>query len=158
MPSFVYSREVRLAAPSLYQAVGEILERITAQSRADEITLRTSIANTSNAVSVPVEIVITDRSSKDLSIAFTMKARSATALFPDFKGTFHALAMSSARATVRLKGTYRVPFGMIGSVANAAGLHNVAEAGLRQLFEQVADESIAAVREHAMRDHTSQLS
>jgi hypothetical protein len=158
MPSFVYSREIRLSASSLYQAIGDTLERIAAQSQADELTLRASIANTSNAVSIPVGIVVTNRSPEDLSIAFTMKARSAKSLFPDFKGTFHALAMSSARATVRLKGTYRVPFGVIGSAANAAGLHNVAEEGLRQLFERIADESIAAVREHAMRDHASQLS
>jgi hypothetical protein len=59
---------------------------------------------------------------------------------------------------VRLKGSYRVPFGFIGSALNAAGLHNVAEEGLRQLFERVTDESITAVREHAMRDHVSQLS
>jgi hypothetical protein len=157
MPSFLYSREVRLTATSVYQAVGDTLERLALQSQTDAISLSTSIGSASPVINVPIEITVMTRAPEDLSITFTIKARSATKLFPTFKGTFHALAMSSARTTVRLRGAYRAPLGLIGATIDAAGLHKLAEEGLLQLFRRVADESVAAIRDHATRDHAVRL-
>jgi hypothetical protein len=153
MPSFVNSREIRLTAESLYQALGHTLERLAAQSEAGAFALSTSNTSASPAVHIPIEITVTSQSSADMSIALTIKARAVKSLFPTFNGTFHALAMSSARTTVRLKGTYRAPFGVIGSTVNAAGLHRLAEEGLHQLFERAVDESVAAIQAGATRDH-----
>lgn len=146
MPSVVYSREVPLAAQSLHAAIGDILEQIALRSRGDGVSLSAPVGSTGQ-VSVPIELTVTKRSSKDSSIAVTIKARSANALFPKFKGSFYALAMAPARTNLRLKGSYSVPLGPIGSTVNAAGMHKVAEDSLRDLFERVADESVAAIRQ-----------
>jgi hypothetical protein len=158
MPSFVHSREIRLSAESLYQAIAHALQRIAAQSETGSIVLSTSSADAPSVISVPIEIAVMKQSSVDMSIAFTIKARTATSFFPKFKGTFHALAMSSARTTVRLKGAYRAPLGIIGSTIDAAGLHRLAKEGLHQLFERVVDESIASIQAGATRDHAVQAS
>lgn len=146
MPSVVYSREVPLAAQSLHEAIGDVLESIATRSRADAVVLSAPVGNSSSQVSIPVELTVTKRSVKDSSVAVTIKARSAKALFPEFKGAFYALAMAPARTNLRLKGSYSVPLGLVGSTVNAAGMHRVAEDSLRDLFERVADETVAAVR------------
>jgi hypothetical protein len=149
VPTIVHSREIPLAAKALLVAAIDVLDRLADQSLTDAITLSANLGKGRSKVSVPIEITVTRRSLKDSLIALNIKARSATALFPVFKGTFHALAMSAARTTLRLRGTYRVPLGLVGSAVNAAGLHRFAEDSLRQLFDRVADESIATVREEA---------
>lgn len=149
MPSVVYSREIPMAANSLHETLGDVLERIAASSRTDEVVLSAPVGNGAGRISVPVELSVTKRSAKDSSTAITIKARSAKALFPRFKGTFSALSMSPARTNLRLKGDYTVPLGALGSTINAAGLNKMAEDSLRTLFERVADETVAAIRDQS---------
>ncbi|HXP92080.1 MAG TPA: hypothetical protein VN905_01300 [Candidatus Binatia bacterium] len=151
MPSFVQSREVPLAAQSLHESLGDVLESIATRSQADAIVLSALVGKGTGRVSVPVELSVTKRSAKDSSIAVTIKARSAKAFFPRFKGAFYALPMAPARTNLRLKGTYTVPLGPLGSTINAAGMHKMAEDSLRDLFERVADETIAAIRKESDR-------
>jgi hypothetical protein len=100
-------------------------------------------------VSVPVELTVTKRSVKDSTVAVTIEARSANALFPRFKGEFYSLPMAPARTNLRLKGSYSVPFGPLGSTLNKAGMHKMAEDSLRDLFDRIADETISAIREES---------
>jgi hypothetical protein len=151
MPSVVYSREVPLAAQSLHEAIGAVLESFAARSLTDAVVLSSPIGTSSSQVSVPVELSITQRSTKNSPIGVTIKARSAGALFPSFNGAFDALAMAPARTNLRLKGTYTVPLGPLGSTINAAGLHKMAEDSLRDLFERVVDETVEAVRKDSTR-------
>lgn len=152
MPSVVFSREVTLAVNTLYESVAAVLESISGQSRTDAVAL-SAPAGKAGTVSIPVEVTITKRSRKDASVALTIKARSAKALFPSFTGSIQALAMSPSRANLRLKGTYRAPLGPVGSTINAMGLHNLAEEGLREFFNRIADESVASVRADSMERH-----
>ncbi|HTV73715.1 MAG TPA: hypothetical protein VME66_08440 [Candidatus Acidoferrales bacterium] len=156
MPTIVFSREIRLPADRLYTAVSESLDRIAAQSRTNGIAWSMPIGSTTQAVSVPVEIAVTKRSVQDPSIAVSIKARAAHVLFPEFDGPFHTLPMSAARTTLRLRGRYRVPLGLVGSTLNAAGLHRLAEENLRRFFDLVADRSSEAAREVALHEHATE--
>jgi hypothetical protein len=149
MPNFVCSQEIPLAATSLHDAIADVLEKIAARSRADDVVLRASVGNSAGRVSVPVELSVTKRSAKDSLVGVTIKARSGKALFPSFKGTFSALPMAPARTNLRLKGTYKAPLGPLGSTINAVGLHKMAEESLRDLFDRVARETVDTIRDQA---------
>jgi hypothetical protein len=147
MPSIAYSREIPLAAQSLHQAVADVLDAFAGRSRTDALLLSAPVHGTTGKLSIPVELTVTKRSPKDSSVGVTLRARSAEAAFPHFQGAFYALPMSPSRAVLSLKGKYTVPLGFFGLAINAAGMKRVAEEGLRDLFERVADETVAVVRE-----------
>lgn len=146
MPSVIYSREIPLAPKAVYDSAAATLDHLAAQSRLGTVALSAHVGSSTSQVSVAIELAVTKRSTKDDSIAFTFKSRSAEVMFPVFKGTIHALAMSPSRTNLRMKGNYRVPLGPIGSAFNAAGLDRIAEDSLKDLFERIADATAFAVR------------
>jgi hypothetical protein len=151
MSTFIHSQEVPLAAQSLLGTMGDVLESLAARSETGGITLSAPVGKSEGTISVPITLAVTRRSRKDASIGITIKARSGEKIFPQFKGAFYALAMSPARTILRLKGTYTVPLGPLGSTINAAGLHKMAEISLHDLFERVVNETTTALRDESTR-------
>lgn len=158
MPSVTFSREIPLAPKAVYSSAAATLDDLAAQSRLGSVALSAHIGTSPSQVSVPIQLTITKRSSKDDSISFTFKSRSAEVIFPQFKGTMQALAMAPSRTNLRMKGTYRVPLGPIGSTANAAGLHRIAEHALSGLFARIADATVEAIRNESFeRERAARL-
>lgn len=147
--SVVYSREIPLGAQSLYEAMVEVIERMGDESRTSAVALSATIGKTPSTFSVPVDVAVTKRSPQDGAVNVFIKARSAAGLFPEFKGTLRANAMSGLRTNLEMKGKYRVPLGPIGATFNASGLKGVAEQSLRDFFERVVDQTVSTAREPA---------
>jgi hypothetical protein len=151
MPDITYTKELPLAADAVYRAISDVLERFAVSSRNGEFALSGSAGPTAEKVSIPVEIALGDRTPAEHSTGLTIAARSKKALFPSFTGTVQTAPVSAALTSVRLTGTYSVPFGALGSTINAVALHTVAEAGLRQFLERLTSETMNAVREESSR-------
>ena len=151
MSTFTHSQEVPLAAQSLLGTMGDVLDNLAARSQTGSVTLSAPVGKSEGKVSVPIALAVTRRSGKDASVGVTIKARSGEKLFPQFKGAFYALAMSPTRTILRLKGTYTVPMGPLGSTINAAGLHKMAEISLHDLFERVVEETTTTLRDQSTK-------
>jgi hypothetical protein len=86
------------------------------------------------------EPLITDRVA---SLPLWIEARDLRGLFPSFTGSLDAAWLGGERTHLALSAWYVPPLGVLGSVADRALLHRVAEAVARNFLEKVAERLLA---------------
>ncbi len=82
----------------------------------------------------------------------TLRAQSGTAaMFPVFEGTLRVVPIDTFSSRLVLAGTYRVPLGALGEVADRTLLAGTAKRSLQTFLSEARDEIAAAVLQSAMR-------
>ncbi len=100
--------------------------------------LRSEIAGIDTEKLVRVRVGVAGRRGSRLRIPLAWEAESGRRVFPRFDGTIELEPMSAARAQLTLTGSYEVPFGPLGALADASALRRVAEASAEELVERIA--------------------
>jgi CBS domain-containing protein len=90
---------------------------------------------------------VAHRSGSRLLIPIEWRAEPARLMFPAFEGQLELEQQSSAHVQLSLVGSYRVPLGPVGGLADTAGLHRVAERTVEQVLQGVARELSASASE-----------
>jgi hypothetical protein len=147
-------RYTAFAAGAAQQAMREVLAELAERSLRGELTLETPLPGgtkeTAAKLSVPVAMTFTPRADEG-DIALSIRARARKNAFPTFIGTLKATSAGPAATRLTLAGTYRVPLGALGALVNRAGLHQVAENGLRGFLDLVVRGTQSVVRRAADR-------
>jgi hypothetical protein len=74
-----------------------------------------------------------------LVIAIAWTPTSAKAVLPDFDGTLELVRIDPSECRLTVSGTYGPPLGTIGAELDAAVMHKVAEATVRDVAESIAE-------------------
>jgi hypothetical protein len=87
---------------------------------------------------VNLEIGVAEIHSSGLVYPIHWTATGATLLFPELRADLVLSKDGSTRTALTLKGTYQPPLGMLGRIADRAGLGRVAEATVRHWIDRLA--------------------
>ena len=87
---------------------------------------------------VNLEIGVAEIYSSGLVYPIHWTATGATLLFPELRADLVLSKDGSTRTALTLKGTYQPPLGMLGRIADRAGLGRVAEATVRHWIDRLA--------------------
>jgi hypothetical protein len=66
-------------------------------------------------------------------------ASGANLLFPELQADLVLTKQGSRKTSLTLRGTYRPPLGVLGRLADRAGLHLVAEATVKNWMDRLAE-------------------
>ena len=131
---------LRLQASSLF-------ERATTSAAARASAVGASLHAGMGAIDVGVEVRIHVHAVRDeegvaglqplTRITLAWEATRATALFPVMKADLSFWPLTSTETQLEIEGLYRPPLGVLGSVADAAIGHLVAEAAVHRFLEDV---------------------
>ncbi|HEX9848312.1 MAG TPA: hypothetical protein VGB33_07825, partial [Acidimicrobiia bacterium] len=86
---------------------------------------------------VNLEIGVAEIHSSGLVYPIHWTATGATLLFPELRADLVLSKDGSTRTALTLKGTYQPPLGMLGRIADRAGLGRVAEATVRHWIDRL---------------------
>jgi CBS domain-containing protein len=111
------------------------------------VDLPGELAGIDMAKQVRVRTGVAHRSGSRLLIPIEWRAEPARLMFPAFEGQLELEQQSSAHVQLSLVGSYRVPLGPVGGLADTAGLHRVAERTVEQVLQGVARELSASASE-----------
>lgn len=87
---------------------------------------------------VNLEIGVAEIHSSGLVYPIHWTASGATLLFPELRADLVLSKDGSTRTALTLKGTYQPPLGMLGRIADRAGLGRVADATVRHWLDRLA--------------------
>lgn len=87
---------------------------------------------------VNLEIGVAEIHSSGLVYPIHWTASGATLLFPELRADLVLSKDGSTRTALTLKGTYQPPLGMLGRIADRAGLGRVADATVRHWIDRLA--------------------
>jgi hypothetical protein len=98
-------------------------------------------------VTVQIKIAVGDTIGQPPDGAdITMQAQSGSAaFFPVFAGTLRVMPLDTFRSRLALAGTYRVPLGVLGEVADRTLLAGTAKRSLQTFLSEIRDEIFASV-------------
>jgi CBS domain-containing protein len=138
----------------LQAEAGELVRRALGADRHETavdgsllVDLPGELAGIDMAKQVRVRTGVAHRSGSRLLIPIEWRAEPARLMFPAFEGQLELEQQSSAHVQLSLVGSYRVPLGPVGGLADTAGLHRVAERTVEQVLQGVARELSASASE-----------
>lgn len=76
---------------------------------------------------------------RTVTVAFVVRARERPEWFPVFTGDLELTATSDTTVEVALEGTYSVPGGFVGKLADKSGLHRIADDSIDRFFNAIVD-------------------
>lgn len=91
------------------------------------------------AKAVRVELGVARRHGLCVLVPMTWEATGIARAFPRLEADLELAPLGVDECRLGLTGRYRIPLGVVGSVANAAGLHRLAEITMRRFLAQVAE-------------------
>jgi CBS domain-containing protein len=138
----------------LQAEAGELVRRALGADRHETavdgsllVDLPGELAGIDMAKQARVRTGVAHRSGSRLLIPIEWRAEPARLMFPAFEGQLELEQQSSAHVQLSLVGSYRVPLGPVGGLADTAGLHRVAERTVEQVLQGVARELSASASE-----------
>jgi hypothetical protein len=135
---------------ALRSHAAELLQRSThsASARADSIVANIQVGAGGLAVGVDVRIQIGAIRDEDAvggmlpvtHVPLTWAAAQSPALFPSMEAELSAWPLSKDETQLEIKGTYEPPLGPVGTAIDATLLHGVAEASVKRLLDDLAEQ------------------
>ena len=153
----VLDAEFSVAARLAHEALRRAVASLSRKSERGELSLAAGVGSTDHdlaRIEVPI-LLETVATSPDAAapLPIEVRARSAAAAFPEFKGSIEVSQTGPARTRVRLAGAYTVPLGVVGAVVNAVALDRIALHSLRRLFDLLVSETNAIIRGQEEQDY-----
>ena len=139
------SERLTISGPQAIAALLGITSDLAAQ-RPPYGTAELSIGSFPAAGAIAVPIVVTVLPKPDrYECKVVIEAKTAPHLFPRFIGTLSISPLRATGSEVWLQGSYDVPLGGLGAIADATLLHGVAHASLERFVAWMAAEIRARV-------------
>jgi hypothetical protein len=129
--------DTRLPDPQAVVAP-RLLTVLSGYSSRNDVVLTLDVGVAGAAMSVPVTVDLGDshrRTPNAASIA--LQATHHRALFPTFHGTVRSEALGNLDSILRLEGTYEIPLGIFGHVADRTVLGHAAERSLSSFLDRL---------------------
>jgi hypothetical protein len=144
-----FDAEVSVAAHFAHEALRRAVAALSGRSERGELSLAAAVGPSDQDVArieVPVLLEIVAGSSDPASpLKVSVRARSAAAAFPEFRGSIEVSEIDAAQTRVTLSGSYTVPLGVVGAAVNAVALDRIARQSLQRLFDLLVGETNAII-------------
>jgi len=142
MPEITIDRSVPSPQAAVAPRLRTVLDGYAAR---EDMVLEVEIGLAGAAMSVPVVIDL-DGPRTATAFSLTLRARQQAAWFPAFRGEVRSEPVGPLESTLRLQGTYELPLGPLGDIADRTILGHAAERSLQHFADRLRTDVVEEIR------------